>query len=935
MRFGFVVIFVLASAGSALAWDSRCYLAGGAQCKEGPATARSRWIGPSDEHRALLELGRIFGGLPSSTKNDFTLPVFTSDTEIDVVFSGGTPPPPFQSAPPPNAIQVTSLRPVDFIDAQRTQTRTMSFPEFAQLPDHAFSLWDWALGNETCPLDENTEAVACHEFKTHMGSVNSNHFVPQSAFFYAYYHQLALDRAADCKKMIDKLDDARARFAEFPIACEQEALVLEAVGQHFLQDAWASGHMWERWGSPDAADFPSPTRALLVAMTSGLIHGARAVLEDLPAEAVALLGTTEYHFDDPLNAPAPAVGFRAPGDLAPQAGVGDLYLTDLIAQGGASFPAAFNRLFSCEAAGLRAVYEAAGEPEGPLGELRAGLTAVDPTSDTSCFGQRDTNAAMEKGIGLDFSTPDGTPVRLELDALTATLLVPILSTQAGGAPTEADKAQYQVDMAHIVSIARLTAGQDPNGVTLASGGLPPLLGIESNGSYVKNPLAPYIDPPLPWPGGTGTAADRADALARTFHRAHAIDWCNAFHAGSSLDVEALRTRAETLRDDPSASVDEQTAACAVCKEFAVRHLRVGTDAANYDHAREPLCNFLADDPAGAQFAYQQGAPSDPIPALAATYCGCGLTVTVEPSAATVQAGDTQQFTATVHGTADQRVQWTVVGGGGSFDEDEAGLFIAGNVLRTVTVRATSLADTTAFGEAAVTVTPTCGKNFSKELTLGNHIDVQSFEIDDQAGVIDETLPSNGGFDSVSTGNVDLRSITLSADDPDTRNDVEPNGRVTGVAAIAAVGDGIVLNASDPALQDTQVMFDVSVRVTASITLTGDHALGQWSVFGGGINKHAFVSTTPGQSNGDPSGGTFTASLQGTLGTRLGIGFSVSASGGVACDPAETCPPPPGFTGSTKVQVAVEVLDISNVRDLAGNPVSVSICSGSGTNWGGE
>src|SRR5262245_41536675 len=177
MRHGFAIFLavacVVARFGRAAAWDSRCYLPGGAECSSGPATARSRWIGPSDEHRALLEFGRIFGGLPSSTKDDFTLPVFTSDTEIDVVFSGGTPPPPFQSAPPPNAIPVTSLQPVNFIDTKRTQTRRMSFPEFAQLPDHAFSLWDWALGNETCPLGDTparnntcagTPAVVCHEF---------------------------------------------------------------------------------------------------------------------------------------------------------------------------------------------------------------------------------------------------------------------------------------------------------------------------------------------------------------------------------------------------------------------------------------------------------------------------------------------------------------------------------------------------------------------------------------------------------------------------------------------------------------------------------------------------------------------------------------------------------------------------------------------------
>ncbi len=30
------------------------------------------------------------------------------------------------------------------------------------------------------------------------------------------------------------------------MACETEAKVLEAIGQHYLQDAWSMGHLWER-----------------------------------------------------------------------------------------------------------------------------------------------------------------------------------------------------------------------------------------------------------------------------------------------------------------------------------------------------------------------------------------------------------------------------------------------------------------------------------------------------------------------------------------------------------------------------------------------------------------------------------------------------------------------------------------------------------------
>lgn len=91
----------------------------------------------------------------------------------------------------------------------------------------------------------------CHEYFPHIGMLNSNHMVPQARRFYDHYHRLALQRAAQCATVFDDLSAAhRDRFRPYVLACEKQALALEAVGQHFLQDAWSMGHMWERWGGP-------------------------------------------------------------------------------------------------------------------------------------------------------------------------------------------------------------------------------------------------------------------------------------------------------------------------------------------------------------------------------------------------------------------------------------------------------------------------------------------------------------------------------------------------------------------------------------------------------------------------------------------------------------------------------------------------------------
>ncbi len=67
--------------------------------------------------------------------------------------------------------------------------------------------------------------------------------------------------------------------------------------------------------------------------------------------------------------------------------------------------------------------------------------------------------------------------------------------------------------------------------------------------------------------------------------------------------------------DGSLDADGRAAACEACAEIAVRHLRVGAGATSYDTSREPLCHYLATNPA---YVYQPDAGGD----LARAWCGC-------------------------------------------------------------------------------------------------------------------------------------------------------------------------------------------------------------------------------------------------------------------------------------------------------------------------
>jgi hypothetical protein len=80
----------------------------------------------------------------------------------------------------------------------------------------------------------------------------------------------------------------------------------------------------------------------------------------------------------------------------------------------------------------------------------------------------------------------------------------------------------------------------------------------------------------------------------------------------------------------------------------------------------------------------------------------GVSIAINPSSASVQTGSPQQFSATVTGGSNTNVTWTATGGTVS----TSGLYTAGSSVGSFSVTATSMADSSKYAAAAVTVTAT-------------------------------------------------------------------------------------------------------------------------------------------------------------------------------------------------------------------------------------
>ena len=637
---GLSLVMCLALTTSAHAYDSKCRLGNGKECKEGMETARKRWTAADSEHRLLWEDSIRPLKLPKHLTGLVELQVPT-DSSMFVKGSG--------------SFGAPTVRPFPVGSSNAFTPRQYSIGEMAQLPDFSYGLWDWAFGNEACPLPLGLDPDVCHSFKQHMGAVNSSHFLPQAQNFYHHYHKLALAVARECSAMRTQLN---GQYPEFVEACDQEAFTFEAIGHHFLQDAWSVGHMWQRWGGPDLADFgtdPRP-RALMIGAASGLIHGARGLLQEYGEFVNA-------DVLDPLCAPLdpkeidkctlcisgegwdklspPSYLDHASGNV--ERGVGDLYYDRLTSTYGVQS----GRLLDCAGTSILELAQTAGLK---LNAVQHGPAAGTAEFDKVCFGQRATNGSIYIGAGIDihddkivdqhihigFSpliasrtieiTLPPTPSQLKdwfgielpssitvgtREPSAAEIVIQLVQLNIGVTVPNAMEMQFRRDMANIANVLATRAIANPDGVDVADN-LPNLIGMKVNSNYQRAQPATYVDP-LP-PYTTTNAADpdpnsdagRGTGLARAYHRAHAQQWCNTFDV---FDLEQLKTT-------------QPGSKCDICVEFAQRHLRIGEDEATHDANQEPLCFYLADAP---RYIYQPTDDATPVSLAEAArdWCGCG------------------------------------------------------------------------------------------------------------------------------------------------------------------------------------------------------------------------------------------------------------------------------------------------------------------------
>ena len=215
-----------------------------------------------------------------------------------------------------------------------------------------------------------------------------------------------------------------------------------------------------------------------------------------------------------------------------------------------------------------------------------------------------------------------------------------------------------------------------------------------------------------------------------------------------------------------------------------------------------------------------------------------LTISVSPTPVNVPTGQNQAFTATVTGSTNTAVTWSVTSGGGTVNG--SGLYTAPGATGSATVRATSVADPTKFADAAVTIVP---------LPIIVTISPTS-----------ATINTNGTqqFTDTVTNFLSTSAVTWSVQEGAAGGTVDGTGLYT--APSNAGTYHVVVTSVEDNTKSATATVDVQAPITITITPTEAWVEPGFTVtFTGHPSAGGtFFSVVGGAANGTISGGVYTA-----------------------------------------------------------------------------